>query len=210
MKRTEFIQKLRAELSGLAPAEIEDIIRDQNELIDCGLEKGRVEEEIIASLGDPKLLAKSLKSQSLIVKAEGPLPLPEKLVVFCKMFFTLLVLTPFNMIFLAVPLAIGSAIWVAGWAVSVSLIISGITVLFAGFGVGAVTFVPTVLSSLPLAGFALAGTGAVVFAGAGILFMGAASSIVMLGLTIATFKLLTKYFKWNLELVTAAQKKNAL
>jgi hypothetical protein len=61
MTRYEFIDRLRAALNGRIPtAQITDTINYYEEYIVTEIRKGRTEEEVLASLGDPRLIAKTI------------------------------------------------------------------------------------------------------------------------------------------------------
>lgn len=59
--RNEFINGLRGALAGKVPANvIEDNVRYYENYIDAGLRQGKSEADILDSLGDPRLLAKTI------------------------------------------------------------------------------------------------------------------------------------------------------
>ena len=61
MNRYEFIEKLRAALSGKATqSAINENIRNYEEYLDTEIRKGKREEDVIQELGDPRLLAKTI------------------------------------------------------------------------------------------------------------------------------------------------------
>lgn len=61
MNKAEFIEKLqRALAGGLNSSQVADNVRYYQEYIDSEVRKGRSEEEVLAQLGDPRLLAKSI------------------------------------------------------------------------------------------------------------------------------------------------------
>lgn len=61
MNRIEFIEKLqRALAGGLSSRQVTENVRYYQEYIDTEIRKGRSEEEVLAGLGDPRLLAKSI------------------------------------------------------------------------------------------------------------------------------------------------------
>ncbi len=61
MDRYEFIDALRAALSGKVPATtVEDNVQYYEEYIAVQLRQGKSEEEVLSSLGDPRLLAKTI------------------------------------------------------------------------------------------------------------------------------------------------------
>lgn len=61
MNKKEFIEKLQRSLaSGLGSSQVADNVRYYQDYIESEIRKGKSEEEVIASLGDPRLLAKSI------------------------------------------------------------------------------------------------------------------------------------------------------
>lgn len=61
MNRIEFIEKLqRALAGGLNSNQVADHVRYYQEYIDAEMRKGKSEAEVLAVLGDPRLLAKSI------------------------------------------------------------------------------------------------------------------------------------------------------
>lgn len=61
MDRTEFIERLqRALASGVNSSRVAENVQYYREYIDVEIREGRSEEEVLASLGDPRLLAKSI------------------------------------------------------------------------------------------------------------------------------------------------------
>lgn len=70
MDRAEFLRRLREPLRGLPDADLADILYDYEEHFRIGMEKGRTEEELAASLGDPDELAREIRAIHLVKKAE--------------------------------------------------------------------------------------------------------------------------------------------
>ena len=61
MTKQEFIDRLRAALNGrVAEHVLSDTIRYYDDYIDTEMHGGKSEEEVMASLGDPRLLAKTI------------------------------------------------------------------------------------------------------------------------------------------------------
>lgn len=61
MDRYEFLSALRAALNGKVPATtVEDNVRYYEEYIEVQLRQGKSEEEALAALGDPRLLARTI------------------------------------------------------------------------------------------------------------------------------------------------------
>ena len=61
MNRTEFIDRLQRALAGtLDSSQVAENVRYYQDYINGEVQKGKTEEEVIASLGEPRLLAKSI------------------------------------------------------------------------------------------------------------------------------------------------------
>jgi uncharacterized membrane protein len=61
MNKTEYVNQLEKLLAGkISPDLLQDTIRYYREYIDFEIRKGRAEQEVLDSLGDPRLIAKSI------------------------------------------------------------------------------------------------------------------------------------------------------
>ncbi|MBD5526236.1 MAG: DUF1700 domain-containing protein [Lachnospiraceae bacterium] len=61
MEKTEFIERLqRALAAGVPSSQVAENVRYYQDYIDSEIRKGRSEKEVMESLGDPRLLAKSI------------------------------------------------------------------------------------------------------------------------------------------------------
>ncbi|MCM1187418.1 MAG: DUF1700 domain-containing protein [Lachnoclostridium sp.] len=61
MNRQEFIEKLRMALNGrLSQTAVADNVNYYEDYINVEIRKGRTEEDVLASLGDPRLIAKTI------------------------------------------------------------------------------------------------------------------------------------------------------
>ena len=61
MEKTEFIERLqRALAAGISSSQVAENVRYYQDYIDAEIRKGRSEKEVMESLGDPRLLAKSI------------------------------------------------------------------------------------------------------------------------------------------------------
>ncbi|MGM9954339.1 MAG: DUF1700 domain-containing protein [Peribacillus sp.] len=60
MNKEQFLKQLEASLKRLSIEERQDILQDYEEYFTIGMEKGKSEQEISASLGNPKQIAKEL------------------------------------------------------------------------------------------------------------------------------------------------------
>ena len=61
MNKKQYIEKLARYLKGLPKEEVEDILSDFDEYFEIGKERGREDEELSISLGNPKDLAKQIR-----------------------------------------------------------------------------------------------------------------------------------------------------
>lgn len=65
MSKQEFIDRLRTALNGrIAPAQVQENINYYEDYINTQIRMGRSEEEVLASLGDPRLIAKTIVETS--------------------------------------------------------------------------------------------------------------------------------------------------
>ena len=63
MKRADFMAQLRAGLSGLHAADVDDILADYETHFADGAAHGRSEDEVSAALGDPARLAREMRAE---------------------------------------------------------------------------------------------------------------------------------------------------
>lgn len=129
MKQQEFILKLKTHLAGLPHDEVADIVRDQEEFIRDAISAGRSEESVVASLGAPDELAKSLKALSKIEKAQDQSAISKQLKGAFGVVAALLLLAPFNLIFVLGPFCAVLGMIFAGWAVSAVLMLLSIAAI---------------------------------------------------------------------------------
>lgn len=129
MNKEKFIDKLSRYLDGLPKDEIDDIIMDIEEYFEVGRERGRKEEELSISLGDPKKLAKQIKAQSYIDKADASKNAKD----ITKAVFTSIGLSFFNIIFVLPPFLVVFGLVIALFAVSIIISAAGITGMIGSF-----------------------------------------------------------------------------
>lgn len=189
MKRQEFINELRKELTGIPSVDIEDIIRDQEEMISDALKAGREEESIVQSFGDPKELAKSLKAEIKIDQATDEKKLSKQVRGVFGAVCALLVLAPFNLIFILGPFLAVLGVTFAGWAVALSL--GFVAVLMMGAFFVHFIYIGSALT-VHLSAF---------FAFLGCIGLAALFVIGMYYMTRLIFKLVLSYLKWNLNFI---------
>lgn len=189
MNKAQFIEQLKKALSGLPQTEIDDIIRDHEEIIRDALAAGRTEESIVASLGQPEELARTLKTEIKIVKAQDEVKLGAKLKGMLGAAGALLVLAPFNLIFVLGPMMALLGLLLGGWATAVAITVVCFSVALAFF------FFTIVM---PAGALGWVGLG---FSFLGVMFLGLAGLGVMYTFSLIVAQLILRYLKWNLNFV---------
>ncbi len=189
MNKVEYLSQLKKHLARLPESEQNDILRDQEEFIRDATSSGRSEQDIIASLGDPRTLASSLVAESRIQKLEASTSLNSAVRNSGPAFIAVLGLAPFNLIFVLGPyLAIFFTLF-AFWCVSLTgIFVSGAGLVF--FFTEAITV--NVEAAVHMS---------TLFMILGVLFLFAFFTGVMLLLTRVFIKVTVMYLKWNLKLV---------
>ncbi len=192
MDEREFIEMLRDRLKGIPEEELDDVLSDYREHIAIGLKKGRSEEEIVASLGDPKTIAKQIRAGYLVRKAEDSNLTGD----FMRAVFAFLALSIFNMFIILGPFLSVVGILVALFAAAASIIVIGI-----------LTFCTSILGPSyldPFNGLLIIDNmhpAAGAFLSVGIIAFGL---LVMIGnwlLLRAFYDLTIKYLKMNIDLI---------
>ncbi|GAG84202.1 unnamed protein product [marine sediment metagenome] len=126
MNKKEFLGRLSELIKDISEEEKEDILFDYEEHFRIGLEKGRKEEEIAASLGDPKVIAKQSRASCILKEAEKTTSVNNIM----RAIFAAVGLGFFNLVIVLGP-AIGLiGILVALFAVAFAITVSGAAVLF--------------------------------------------------------------------------------
>ena len=133
MKQQEFIKQLRKQLNGLPQVEIEDIVRDQEEFIREAIAAGREEESVVLSLGSADELAKNLKAHFKIEQAQDEQKLGRQVRGAFGAVGALLVLAPFNLIFVLGPFCGLLGVTIAGWAVAFVMSLVSVLMMCAFF-----------------------------------------------------------------------------
>ena len=127
MNKDEYIGKLTKILRKLPKEEREDIISDYEEHFTIGMEKGRTEEEISKALGNPKTLAKQIKAEYMVKRAENKQSAS-------RMYEAVLAATGvgiFNLVFVAVPAMILIAILLTMYVLGGAMVFGGIYITLA-------------------------------------------------------------------------------
>ena len=188
MNRKEFLGRLSELIKDIPEEEKKDILFDYEEHFRTGLEKGRKEEEIAASLGDPKIIAKQSRASCILKEAEKTTSAGNIM----RAIFAAVGLGFFNLVIVLGP-AIGlMGILVALFATAFAITVSGAAVLF-GTLMGLVfawnIYIPfAAVVSIPL--------------GIGLTALGLLFIIGAFYLTKFFYKLSISYLKMNLQIIT--------
>lgn len=189
MNKTQFIEQLKKELSGLPQSEIDDIIRDHEEMIRDAVAAGRSEESFVATFGKPSELARNLRAEIKIEKAQDENKLPAKMKAMFGALGAVLVLAPFNLIFVLGPMMALFGLLIGGWATAVAITVVCFTVALAFF------FFTVVM---PTGALGWIGVG---FGFLGVMFLGLAGLGFMYMISMMVAQLILRYLKWNVNFV---------
>ena len=187
MNKLQYLENLEKSLKSLPKEETNDIINDFKEYFEVGIERGRSEEEISLSLGNPKMLARQIRLESYIKKSEETKSTSNIL----RAVFTSIGLSFFNLIvMLPVFLIVFSALVVL-FACSISLGAAGITGTVGSFFSPLFAQYLTFDVNIAVSIFAFIGIGSL-----GILFFTGNIYIAKL-----IFRLTVRYLRFNLSMV---------
>ena len=117
MKKSEFIDALSAELRGLPKDDVARWLEYYTEMLEDRIEEGMSEKEAVASLGEPKGVAKEILGQTSFAKLIKNKVKPKR-----KLRTREIVL-----------ICIGAPVWVPLVISAVAVFFSALAVLFAGF-----------------------------------------------------------------------------
>ena len=195
MNKEQFLNQLRRSLSGIPEEEKKDILYDYEEHFRSGLENGQEEEEIVRSLGNPRVLGKTYRIESLLDKEKGG----QRASNILRAVFASLSLGFFNVI-ITIPLYSGLlAGLVSLWAGAVSLALSGVGVIVG------IILQPLFPASISLGGLSIP---FLIFAGIGIGALGLLSVIGMWKLSQLFFRMTAKYVQFNVRIIKKQETKS--
>ncbi|MGF7117197.1 HAAS signaling domain-containing protein [Methanobacterium oryzae] len=198
MNKDEYLEKLTELVKDMPEEDREDILSDYEEHFIIGLEKGRTEEEISRALGDPETVAKQIKVEQKIKKAEDKPSVG-------SIYEAALAATGlgfFNLVFIA-----GPALLLA--AIIVGLFLTGLAIIFSGI---LATMSPVLHLLYPQQNLHLPSSsgfiGNLVIIGGGIGITIAGILLVVLMAYIAKwfYNLMIKYLKLNLKIIKGRNK----
>lgn len=196
MNKKQYIEKLVKYLKGLPKEEIEDIARDFDEYFEIGKERGRKEEEVSVSLGNPKALAKQIKLESYIKKAEQTASAAN----IGRAVFTSVGLSFFNLIFFLPLFMVIFAVIVTLFSVAVSIGAAGITGTVASFFYPLYSQYITFEVNIAAQIFAFIGLGSF-----GILFF-----VGDIYLAKLIYRLIVKYLRFNLNIIKGRRQQDEI
>lgn len=125
MNKEQFLHQLDSLLKRLSFEERKDILQDYEEHFAMGLEEGKTEEEIAASLGSPNQIAKELLASYHLEKVESSMTAGNIM----RAIWAVIGLGFFNLVIVAGPFFALVGVIVAGWAVGIGFIASPILAL---------------------------------------------------------------------------------
>jgi uncharacterized membrane protein len=191
MNRERFLSELKRSLGTMPETERRDILSDYEEHFRMGLAEGKSEEQIAASLGNPRIIGKSFAIDSLLEepKEGGGVTAASVL----RAVFASISLTFFNVIVVLGPFLALVGVMIGLWATAVSLPLSGIAIVLAPV---AALVVPNFFSLASMSPVFL------VFAGIGTAALGVLAVIGMWKLSRLFVLMIAEYVKFNLRIVT--------
>ena len=191
MNRERFLSELKRSLGTMPETERTDILSDYEEHFRMGLAEGKSEEQISASLGNPRIIGKSFAIDSLLEepKEGGGVTAASVL----RAVFASISLTFFNVIVVLGPFLALVGVMIGLWATAVSLPLSGIAIVLAPV---AALVVPNFFSLASMSPVFL------VFAGIGTAALGVLAVIGMWKLSRLFVLMIAEYVKFNLRIVT--------
>lgn len=187
MNKEEFMKKLNIQLKHVNDEERKDILADYEEHFVEGKKKKRSEAEIAKALGDPKDIAKQLKAEHLVKKAEGKTNWTNT----WRAVFATMSLGFLNLIIVLGPFIALVAVIISLFAVGVSIVATGLAMFFG-------SIVGFIMPVHPLPSVALAGT---LVGGIGVGALGILMIIGMWYLTKLFFKGVVWYLKFNMKII---------
>ena len=188
LNKKQFLKELRAELKQLQKEDLDPIMEDFEEHFEIGLSKGRSEDELVESLGTPKTIAKHVKADFLVRRAEDK----TSFINFSRAFFATLGLGFFNLVF-------GLGIFLGLLALLFGLFVAAGAFVFAGIASIISPFIEPFVDNLSLGGM---NPLAVFFFGIGLTAFGLLIFIADGYITKEFFHITLKYLKYNIKIVT--------
>ena len=191
MNKDTFLSELKRSLGRMPESEKKDVLYDYEEHFRMGTAEGKSQEQVAASLGNPRLIGKSYAIDSLLEDPKDGGPVPASSVV--RAVFASISLTFFNLIFILGPFMGLVGVMIGLWATAISLPISGVAVVLSPL---AALIVPQWVD------FGGVSVAVVFFAGIGLAAIGVLAVIGMYLLSRLFLRGTAAYVKLNARIVT--------
>jgi uncharacterized membrane protein len=189
MNKQEYLRELERRLSSLSATERADILRDVEEHFREGMLRGRSEEEISRQLGSPRKFSEAFIAESRIKDINTAPSVSKKFYAVLVALVAIMVLTPFNLIFIGIPLLLITLFFIIGWPIVLVLAITLPFVwminIFMSFFIGF-----NIFALLALFFFAIGWCGFVIAIG-----------MVLSYLTVLYFRAIAAILMWNINFV---------
>lgn len=189
MNKQSFLKELEISLAHLSPEERDDILRDMEEHFHEAEKRGQSEAETIKKLGSPKIIAETISAEQKVKKIDEANTIPQKIRALFGALFAILLLTPFNLIFVLLPLFLVTLFFIIGWPIVFAIIISLPIVFILGIMMS-IHVGLQIFALLSILFFALGWLGFVI-----------ALSVGFFYLTLFYFKAIAKLLQWNIQFV---------
>ncbi|MGE5509013.1 MAG: HAAS signaling domain-containing protein [Chitinophagales bacterium] len=189
MKKRDFLVELEQSLSGFPAGEKREILSDYEEHFRMGLAEGKTEEEIAASLGPPKTIAKGFRAEYLVEQAKTDKSAGNIM----RAILAVISLSFFNLVVVLGPFMALVGVLIGLWAAVAAIVVSGVAVALAA----------PLASLLPWAVMPQGGVGFVglLLVGFGLACLGAAGCIGLFHLTVLFYRGMVGYLKFNLRII---------
>ncbi|MDV7766549.1 DUF1700 domain-containing protein [Peribacillus sp. CSMR9] len=126
MNKEQFLKQLNESLTGLSLEEQEDILQDYEEYFTIAMEKGKTEQEISTSLGNPKHISKELLASYHLGQVEQSTSAGNVM----RAVWAVIGLGFFNVVIVLGPFIALVGVVIAGWASAIAFILAPLGVFF--------------------------------------------------------------------------------
>ena len=155
MNKKTFLNEIKTQFSFLSKDELAELMHDYEEHFEAGNLEGRSEEEIAASLGEPRMLAKQFRAEFLIQEAKKNTTAGN----LARAILSAVALGLFNIIIMLGPIMAVFGILIALFAMSLAFLGSGIAISIASIPMFSGLFSATLF----VGGIALSSFGMILF-----------------------------------------------
>ena len=192
MNKDEYLKNLTKLIKKLPKEDREEILSDYEEHFIIGSENGRTEEEISMALGDPKTVAKQIKAEYMVRKAEDK-PSAGSII---RAIMAAAGLGIFNLLFFILPTVVLTMVILALFVLGGAMVFGGILIIFSS------VFQPFYHNTqiLPTDGGIFSSLGGMA-GGIGLAILG---SVLLVGMTYVArwfYGLIIRYLKLNLKII---------